>query len=78
VRIRVGLLGAETLDGLAPWASNIHLADGLITLSTQSNDALPEILRYLINAQVDVYEFTPQRLSLEESFLKIMGEDPGS
>jgi len=40
-------------------------------------DCLPAILRYLISSNVDVFEFTPQRLSLEESFLKIMGEDQG-
>jgi hypothetical protein len=40
-------------------------------------DCLPAILRYLISSNVDVFEFTPQRLSLEESFLKIVGEDQG-
>jgi hypothetical protein len=34
-------------------------------------------LRHLIAAGADVYQFTPQRLSLEDLFLKIMGEDRG-
>jgi ABC-2 type transport system ATP-binding protein len=77
VLIRVGPVAPETLAGLAHCASNIHLADGLLSLSTASTDSLPGILRYLVNANVDVYEFTPQHLSLEDSFLKIMGEDSG-
>jgi hypothetical protein len=40
-------------------------------------NSLPEILRYLVSSNVDVFEFTPQRVSLEEAFLKIMGEDQG-
>jgi ABC-2 type transport system ATP-binding protein len=77
VLIRVGPVAPETLAGLAHCASNIHLADGLLSLSTASTDSLPGILRYLVNANVDIYEFTPQHLSLEDSFLKIMGEDSG-
>jgi ABC-2 type transport system ATP-binding protein len=76
--IRVGPVAPETVAALSQWASNVQLADNRIMLSTKSMDALPEILRHLVAARVDVYEFTPQRLSLEDSFLKIMGEDLGS
>jgi len=48
-----------------------------LTLTTRSQDALPDILRHLVAAGADVYQFTPQRLSLEDLFLKIMGEDRG-
>jgi len=78
VAIRVGPVASEAVAGLSQWASNIQLADNRLTLSTSSMDALPEILRHLVAAHVDVYEFTPQHLSLEDSFLKIMGGDPGS
>jgi ABC-2 type transport system ATP-binding protein len=77
VQIRVGPVPANVLAGLEPWTSNVCLNDGLLSLSTHCNDALPQILRYLVAAKVDVYEFTPQRVSLEDSFLKIMGEDSG-
>jgi ABC-2 type transport system ATP-binding protein len=78
VVIRAGQIAPETLASLSRWADNIQLNDGRLTLSTSSMDALPEILRFLVASHVDVYEFTPQRLSLEESFLKIMGEEQGS
>jgi hypothetical protein len=38
---------------------------------------LPEIVRYLVAKGVDVYEVAPQRLSLEERFLEIVGSDGG-
>jgi ABC-2 type transport system ATP-binding protein len=78
VAIRIGPVAPETVAALSQWASNIQFADNRISLSTSSMDALPEILRHLVTRHVDVYEFTPQHLSLEDSFLKIMGEDPGS
>jgi ABC-2 type transport system ATP-binding protein len=77
VHIRAHNLRQEILPGLSPWTSSAQLQEELLVLSTRSVDALPEILRYLVASNVDVFEFTPQRLSLEESFLKIMGEDRG-
>ena len=77
VHIRARNLRQEILPGLAQWASSAQLQDERLTLTTSSNDSLPEILRYLVSSNVDVFEFTPQRLSLEESFLRIMGEDQG-
>jgi ABC-2 type transport system ATP-binding protein len=77
VHIRAHNLRQEILPGLSLWTSSAQLQEELLVLSTRSVDALPEILRYLVASNVDVFEFTPQRLSLEESFLKIMGEDQG-
>jgi ABC-2 type transport system ATP-binding protein len=78
VSIRTARVPPDVLSGLSRWASNVHAIDGRITLCTNSRDTLPEILRYLVGFNVDVYEFTPQHLSLEDSFLKIMGEEQGS
>ncbi len=77
VHVRARNLCQEILPGLSPWTTTAHLQDDQLTLSTSSLDCLPAILRYLVCSNVDVFEFTPQRLSLEESFLKIMGEDQG-
>jgi ABC-2 type transport system ATP-binding protein len=77
VLIRAGNLRQDLLPGLAQWTTSAQLNGERLTLSSRLTDALPQILRYLVCSNVDVYEFTPQRLSLEESFLKIMGEDQG-
>jgi len=77
VHIRARHLREEILPGLARWTTSAQLAGEVLTVSTPSMDTLPEILRLLVASGVDVFEFTPQLLSLEESFLKIMGEDQG-
>jgi ABC-2 type transport system ATP-binding protein len=67
----------ENLAGLARWCTSTQLDGEQLTLTTRSQDALPEILRSLIAAGADVYQFTPQRMSLEELFVSIMGADRG-
>jgi ABC-2 type transport system ATP-binding protein len=77
VHVRANNLRQEIIPGLQRWANSAQFDDDRLTFSTDSMEALPEILRYLVSSNVDIFEFTPQRLSLEESFLKIMGEDQG-
>jgi ABC-2 type transport system ATP-binding protein len=67
----------QAVAGLSKWAGSVQLEGEQLTLSTDSNAALPEILRHLVSSGADVYEFTPERLSLEDLFMKIMGEDRG-
>ncbi|HEY1866258.1 MAG TPA: ABC transporter ATP-binding protein [Candidatus Acidoferrales bacterium] len=67
----------QNLAGLAPWCTSTELDGEQLTLTTRSQDLLPEILRNLIAAGADVYQFTPQRMSLEELFVSIMGADRG-
>jgi hypothetical protein len=38
---------------------------------------LPDVLRQLVADRAEVYEFTPARLTLEDVFVRIMGEDKG-
>jgi ABC-2 type transport system ATP-binding protein len=77
VTARVQNISPESLSGLAQWAASADLSGDRLSLVTQSNTALPEILRHLVSSGADVFEFTPQRVSLEDLFLKIMGEDRG-
>jgi ABC-2 type transport system ATP-binding protein len=77
VNVRAHNLCQEILPGLSQWTTSAQIQGQRLSLSTNSMEALPEILRYLVGSNVDVFEFTPERLSLEESFLKLMGEDQG-
>jgi ABC-2 type transport system ATP-binding protein len=63
--------------GLAPWSTSVHIEAEQLTLTARSQEVLPDILRHLVSTGADVYQFTPQRLSLEELFVSIMGEDRG-
>ena len=77
VTIRAGKVSAEAGRALEQWASAVHIEGERLTFGVPSSDVLPEIVRYLVAQGADVYEVTPQRLSLEEMFLKIVGEDGG-
>jgi ABC-2 type transport system ATP-binding protein len=77
VVVRARKITPEDVAGLATWTTSTQLEDGQLTFTTRSQDALPEILRHLVAAGAEIYQFTPQRLSLEELFVQIMGEDRG-
>jgi ABC-2 type transport system ATP-binding protein len=78
VTIRAHNLSPEILKGLSQWASSIDGDGERLNLATNSREHLPQILRYLVAGDVEVYEFTPKHVSLEESFLEIMGDEKGS
>jgi len=67
----------EIADGLSRWSRSVRTKPEGLTLSVLSRAVVPEIVRYLAASGVDVYEVTPQRPSLEERFLEIVGTDGG-
>jgi len=77
VRVRARKLSQQTVAGLATWSTSASLDGEHLTLTTPSMDVLPDILRHLVAAGADVYELKPERHSLEEVFVRIMGEDQG-
>jgi ABC-2 type transport system ATP-binding protein len=77
VRLRARHLNAEVLRGLEQWASSVQPEGDRFTLTLASGDGLPEIVRYLAARGVDVYELTPERKSLEDLFLEIVGSEGG-
>jgi ABC-2 type transport system ATP-binding protein len=70
-------LPKETIAGLTAWGVSAQYESEQLTLSVQSVDVLPDILRRLVSSGADVYSFATERVSLEELFVKIMGEDRG-
>ncbi len=77
VSIRAINLTAEIVNGLSQWTTEFRSEGDRLTLSLSSSSLLPEIVRYLVAKGADVYEVTPQRISLEERFLQIVGTDGG-
>jgi ABC-2 type transport system ATP-binding protein len=77
VVVQARKISAETVAGLAQWCGSIKKDGELLTFSTDSKEVLPEVHRYLAASGAKLFSFTPERLSLEELFLKIMGEDRG-
>jgi ABC-2 type transport system ATP-binding protein len=50
-------------------------ADGMARLRIESEDALPALASALVATGARLYAMTPQRRSLEATFLEVMGED---
>jgi ABC-2 type transport system ATP-binding protein len=53
-------------------------ADGeRLTLTVSNDETLPAIARYLVAAGAELYALTPQRISLEDLFMQVVGTDGG-
>jgi ABC-2 type transport system ATP-binding protein len=77
VAIRAGGLSSEAAAGLEQWGTNLRLDGDHLSLTIHEDSALPAITRYLIAQGAEVYAITPQRLSLEEIFIQVVGTDGG-
>ena len=71
---RVNLLTLKSLDKVA---QEIRVDGESLRLRIDGEDRLPEVVRCLVEGGAEVFSVIPQRISLEELFLKIMGPDPG-
>jgi ABC-2 type transport system ATP-binding protein len=67
----------ETLVGLERWCASVNLEGEQLALTARSAEILPDLLRHLVASGADIYSFTPQKTSLEDMFVRIMGEDRG-
>jgi hypothetical protein len=77
VEARARNLTEACVSGLSRLAESLQIDEERLTFTSPSRERLPEILRFLVESGAEVYQFTPQRLSLEELFISVMGEDRG-
>ncbi|HLW76765.1 MAG TPA: ABC transporter ATP-binding protein [Bryobacteraceae bacterium] len=77
VLVRARNLTQAMVDGLAPWSASAIFDSDQLTFTVSSRDVLPDILRHLVGSGAEIFEFTPQRMSLEELFVSVMGRDEG-
>jgi ABC-2 type transport system ATP-binding protein len=77
VTLRASGLTPEALAGLNQWGRDIRADGDHVTLTITDDSALPAITRHLVAYNAEVYALTPQRLSLEELFIQIVGTDGG-
>jgi ABC-2 type transport system ATP-binding protein len=48
-----------------------------LIFSVRTNDEIPGVVRALVGHGVELFDLSPERVPLEELFVKIMGEDAG-
>ncbi len=76
VMVRVGRPTPELLTGLASFGRDVKLgpSDGRIQFTMSDPTLLPDVARYIIDNGHALYELSPERLSLEDRFLQVVGE----
>lgn len=81
VRPRVGAAAwtvpAAVLQGLQRWGEHVHAEGDTITMVARHEADLPLIARYIFEQGLDLYTLTPQKLSLEDLFVEVVGQDGG-
>ncbi|MCI0411868.1 ABC transporter ATP-binding protein [bacterium] len=77
VSIRASGIKDEMMQGLKRWSEETTLNHNKITLRIADETLLPEITRYLVQQNVQIYSVIPERIDLEELFLRIVGKDAG-
>ena len=77
VTVQAHGLTPEIVQGLQRWSQNVRLDGDHLSLTLTGEAALPEIHRYLVTAGAEVYAFQPQKVSLEDLFIQIVGTDGG-
>jgi ABC-2 type transport system ATP-binding protein len=77
VTIRARGIPAGALDALARWGRDVRMDGENLLLSVSDEEDLPEINRWLVAQGADVYAILPQRLSLEDLFIQVVGTDGG-
>ena len=75
VHLRIGGADREVTDGLARFGRHVAQLDGQVHVRVEAEDAAPEIVRWLVERSVPIYEVRIERRSLEQIFLEVMGED---
>jgi ABC-2 type transport system ATP-binding protein len=77
VEARVRGLNPDALAGLSSWTDNARLDGETLSFTLQSETNLPDVNRYLVGSGAEVFAYHPQKLSLEDLFVQIVGTDGG-
>jgi len=77
ISLRVGNVDAALLEGLEAFGSEIRFdpSEGNIHMDLTDDNQIPKLANWLVAQGQAIYELSPQRLSLEERFLQIVGDE---
>jgi len=77
VEVRARPLTQPVVAGLSRWSGDVRCDGDHLHLTLAQEADLPAINRYLVEQGVEVFALQPQRLSLEDLFIQIVGTDGG-
>jgi ABC-2 type transport system ATP-binding protein len=75
VELRLGRVTPELLRGLDQFGRDARADGEKVTLFVKDAEQLPAIARWVVEQGVGLYALTPRRLSLEEMFVRIVGQE---
>ena len=75
VTIRLGGWKESMLEGLKLLAQDAQVEGETLTMSVVDEKALPQVVRSLVEQGADIYSVAPQRISLEDLFIEIVGKE---
>ncbi len=75
VEVRAKNLPESVIAGLRRWGKNVRVDGDRLSFSLATERDLPQIHRFLYEQGVELYAMTPQRISLEDLFIQIVGTD---
>ena len=75
VKIRAGDLTDGLVEGLSRWGRVIARNQDRVEMQIESEAELPAIANWLVSGGAKLYSLTPQRLSLEELFVRTVEEE---
>ena len=75
LEIHANKISAEILDGLSKWGKVERINRDRIVMTLGDETVLPAINRHLVALGLDVYTFSPRKTSLEDLFLRVVGDD---
>jgi ABC-2 type transport system ATP-binding protein len=74
LQIRARNLTTEVLAALEPLGHELRVDGSNLTMMVDDEDKLPVINSLMVEGGAEVYAFIPQKRSLEELFLRVVGE----
>ena len=75
VRLRVAGLSPEAVASLDRFGRVTHAGDGLLIVDGIGQEAVPDLVAEAVRLGGRVYAVEPQRQSLEDRFMELLGED---
>jgi ABC-2 type transport system ATP-binding protein len=77
VAIRASGLTSDIVARLSLWATGARLEGDELSFGVQSEESVPAVVRFLVEQGCDVFRVSPKPTSLEDRFIRLVGEDRG-
>jgi ABC-2 type transport system ATP-binding protein len=77
VEIKAARISSAAMERLKEFTQALHLDGEILRLRVSETTILPQVVRCLVENGAEVFSVVPQRVSLEDLFLQVMGPEPG-